>query len=84
MNLTDKQKALVEKARAGPVCVFGKDMTTARLLEKKGIGHITSNPGAAYSGRQTCQYRAAGGYYIGDGWKWDQDTRSFKRVESHE
>ena len=65
----------------GPVCCCDGDLRTARRLQKKGYGHIASNPGANYSGPRTDPTRPYGGYYVANCWVFNQQTKSFEKID---
>jgi len=81
-KLTERQERLLGEARIsthGVVRVCNLDLRTARQLEAKGHGHITSNPGANYTGLRIPREAPTGGYYVAPGVEFDQVTKSFVR-----
>jgi len=77
--LTSKEQELHNRASTGPFAVFGLDFRTARRLERKGAGRTVSNPGANYRGRLAAGADGLGGYYVQNGWTFNQTTKSYEK-----
>jgi hypothetical protein len=76
--MTDKEQQLHNRAATGPIAVFAIDFRTARRLERKGHGRTVSNPGSNYTGYRIDRGSTRGGYYIQNGWTWNNETKAFE------